>query len=183
MHSRTREALKVLLQAVAITGFSAALAIGTNLARADGIPLVTDIPYEIFAPCRDSEVKAEALGEGEIDLASSDDILYVDARPAEEFAKAHVKDAVNTPYSPLFGAGAEDVAEVKAARQKLGATAIVVYGLYAEPGSEGAPVDLAESLAEQLIEEGLTGVRHAPGGLAELNRSGVSVVRTNGADK
>jgi rhodanese-related sulfurtransferase len=171
-----KTAIRVILQAAAIVAVSAALAVGTNLARPDGIPLVADVPYDIFAPCVDSEVQVEAVTGADL-AAAGETVLYVDARPAEEYAREHAKAAVNAPYSVLFGAADDDLARVKAAVAERGAARVVVYGTLADPSADGGAVELAEQLAKQLVEAGIRGVEHVAGGLETLKKSGVNTVQ------
>jgi rhodanese-related sulfurtransferase len=173
----------VALQAMLIVGVSAALAIGTNAVRSDGIPLVTDVEYEIFAECKDSEAESEAADVSQLQQQAAGAILYVDARPAEEFAVEHAAGAINVPYSALFGAAAEDLEKVKGAAKQKNAATIVVYGLYRDPAAPGEAVDFAEPLAQQLVESGLTGAKHLAGGLDQLKKTGVETVKGNGATK
>lgn len=168
-------AATIVIQAVAIVVVSAGVAVGTNAIRSDGIPLVTDIEYEIFAPCKDSEVESQAADID--DLAAAQQILYVDARPAEAFAAEHVEGSINIPYSVLFGASDADLEKVKQAAIERKATAVVVYGILADQADTEQTVDLAEPLAEQLIEAEITGVKHLEGGLDELKKTGIKTVK------
>jgi rhodanese-related sulfurtransferase len=171
-----KTAIRVILQAAAIVAVSAALAVGTNLARPDGIPLVADVAYDIFAPCVDSEVQVGAADAA--DLASAGRaVLYVDARPASDFAREHAEGAVNAPYSVLFGAADDDLARVEAAVAARGAARVVVYGTLADPEADGGAVELAEQLAKQLVEAGVRGVEHVAGGLPALKKGGVATVQ------
>jgi len=166
---------KVLIQAFAITGASAVLALGTNAVRPDGIPLVADIPYDIFARCVDYDVQVAAAEAADL-AAVAGAVLYVDARPAEDFAREHVKGALSAPYSVLFGAANDDLARVKAAAEKQSVARVVAYGvLGGADGGEG--VELAEHLAKQLAEVGIAGVEHVSGGLEALKKGGVETVQ------
>ena len=151
------------------------LGIGTNLVREDGIPLVAEIPYEIFAPCKDSEAVSEQSSLDDFDQAL---ILYVDARPADDFAIEHARDALNVPYSALFGASEEDVVEVVKEFEGGGYDRIVTYGMF-DDGS-GEKVDFGKSLAEQLIDAKLKPVKHVEGGLETLKKQGVETVKADG---
>lgn len=171
----------ILMKSLFLTGLAILLAIGSNLIREDGIPLITDIPYEIFAPCRDSEVSAALIEEAEHSMEDGDErVLYVDARPKEIFERERVAGAINAPYSALFGALDDDIRRVAQQAKSQNAKMVVVYGTVTEPGEEAA-VDLAEPLAKQLIESGLSNVKHIKGGLAELNRRGIGIVQGDGA--
>jgi len=170
------------LQAVGIVVGAALIAIGTNAMRSDGIPLVATIEYEIYAPCKDSEAESEAASAADL-AGGGDGVLYVDARPAEAFAGEHVEGSINIPYSVLFGASEADIARVKQAIADRGAETVVVYGRHGDPESTEAAVDLAEPLADQLIEAEIQGVKHLEGGLDELKKSGVETVKPTGGSK
>ncbi|MFO8070825.1 MAG: rhodanese-like domain-containing protein [Polyangia bacterium] len=173
-----KTALTIALQAFAVVVASAALAIGTNLVRPDGIPLVTEVEYDIFAPCRDTEVESQAAGRE--DLAGREaGVLYVDARPAEAFEEEHAEGAINVPYSVLFGASDEDVARVEKKVEDGQAEKVIVYGVYADPASPEKRVDFAEPLAEQLVEMEIPGVKHFAGGLEKLKKNGVPTVKAS----
>ncbi|MCP4676155.1 MAG: rhodanese-like domain-containing protein [Deltaproteobacteria bacterium] len=172
--------IKVVVQAFIITGATAIIAAGTNLVRSDGIPLVTDIPYEIFAPCKDSEATSEAVSMDDLPRETEDRVLYVDARPVEFFLKEHVEGAINVPYSALFGASKEDIATVKKAVRERRAVSVIVYGAYADPAAPDKQVDFGKPLARQLVGDGIKGVRHVEGGLESLNKKGIKTVKKDG---
>lgn len=174
-------ALRVLWQSLAVVAVSAVIAVGTNALRSDGIPLVTDVPYEIFAQCRDSEAAADAVAAGEIDSGDGT-LLYVDARPEEEFTREHVDGAINVPYSALFGASADDLERIASAASRPGISGIVVYGSMIDPDAPDQPIELGKPLAQQLVETGLEKVRHMAGGLAALKKVGVPTVQGNEAN-
>jgi Rhodanese-like domain len=168
--------LKILIQAFGIAAFASAVSIGTNMSRADGIPLITDIPYDIFAPCKDSEASSEALQISDI-TSNAPATIYVDARPKKAYDKQHVKGAINVPYSALFGASEADINRIKSAVTDRNATAIVVYGLFLDPADAAKQIDFGKPLADQLIEAQVQNVGHVEGGLEALNKSGVEIVQ------
>ena len=174
---------KVVMQALLVVVASAAIAVVTNAVRSDGIELVTDVEYEIFAACKDSEAESEAARVDQLQAQSPGAILYVDARPAEAFTHEHVEGSINIPYSALFGASDEDIAKVKQAAKEKKATTIVVYGLYEDPSAPGEVVDFAKPLAQQLVESGIAGAQHLEGGMEQLKKTGVSTVKDDGATK
>jgi rhodanese-related sulfurtransferase len=174
-----RTAVRIIWQAAAIAAAALLIAIATNAARPDGIPLVAQVEYDIFSQCEDSSAKAQAATSAELGAGQAG-VLYVDARPAEAFAVGHAKGAVNAPYSVLFGAAPEAIAAVKAEIAKAGAKEVVVYGEIADPSAGGSTADLARPLADQLLENGVTGVKHVPGGLEALKKNGVDVVQGTG---
>jgi hypothetical protein len=172
----------VLGQAVAIVLGSGALAVVTDLVRPDGIPLVTDIPYDIFAPCKDSEVETEEATRAELTAAAAT-ILYVDAQPKEQYEIAHVAGAINVPYSALFGASEADIDKVKVKAAQMGATSVVVYGAFADPSAPEHKIDFGKSLAQQLIEAEIPGVKYVENGLEKLKKTGIEIVQQVGENQ
>ncbi len=170
--------IKTLVQAAVIVVAGVAIAAATNAIRSDGIPLVTDIPYEIMVPCPDSEADSQAANVS--DLVNNDKVLFVDARPKEIFEAEHVEGAINVPYSALFGAAKEDIEKVAAEAKAKGATKVVVYGEYEDPEVPGEMVDFGRPLANQLLEEEVLGVEYVEGGLKTLNTKGVKTVKRQG---
>ncbi len=170
-----KTAFTIALQAFFVLVASAALAIGTNLVRSDGIPLVAEVEYDIFAPCKDAEVESQAAGREDL-VGREAGVLYVDARPAGAFEEEHVEGAINVPYSVLFGASDEDVARVEKKVEGGQAEKVIVYGIYADPVNPEKKVDFAEPLAEQLVEMEIPGVKHFAGGLEKLKKNGVPTV-------
>jgi hypothetical protein len=174
-----RIVLRIAAQALTIVLAAAGVAMATDLARSDGIPLVADVEYDIFSQCADSDAEAQAATASDLG-AKGAAILYVDARTAEAFAAERVQGAVNAPYSVLFGASPEAILAVKAEAAARMVKEIVVYGELAAPGSGDGAVDVAKPLAEQLVESGLPGAKHFAGGLPALKKSGVQIVQGTG---
>jgi hypothetical protein len=170
-----KKSLVTLAQSIAITAFAAAAALLTNAVRNKGIPLVAHVPYDIFSTCKDAESTSSA--QSPTVSAWSSNALAVDASPKPQFEKEHVKDAVNAPYSVLFGASAEDIEAVRRAMKAEGASNIVVYGTFFAPADPSATVDLAKPLADQLTESGLKNVRHVEGGLDAMKKQGAPTVK------
>jgi len=169
---------KVLLQAFIIVAGAGAVAVVTNLARSDGIPLVAEVEYDIFAKCEDSEADSQAVDAAQL-AERGDRILYVDARPADLYSAERVAGSINVPFtSVLSGADPEDLARVAQAAKE--AAEVVVYGTFPDPYAPGEEVDVGRSLAEQLIEAGVEEVRHVEGGLEVLKKSGIQTVKGEG---
>jgi rhodanese-related sulfurtransferase len=168
----------LLLKSLAITVGSALVAVGTNALRPGGIPLVTDVPYDIFAECKDVEAEAVTATADEIKDNIAGIVLYVDARPAEQFAEEHIEGAINIPYSPLFGAGPGGIEKVKTEADKRNASTIAVYGAYTDPSDPQTEIDFGKPLAAQLTEAGIAGVRHVEGGLKALKKMNLHTVQS-----
>ena len=171
-----KKSVMILLQSIALTAAAVVLAVGTNAVRSDGIPLVAEIPYEIFAACKDADVQSLAADTGELSARDAS-VLLVDARPAHQFQSEHAEGAVNIPYSALFGASDADVAAIRNTAKERKASAVIVYGAYEDPDQPGVTVDFAKPLADQLTEAGIPNVRHIEGGLAALKKQGTPTVK------
>ncbi len=178
-----KTALKISLQAAAVVLFSAIVAVTTNALRDDGIPLVTDVEYEIFAPCKDSEADSAAASTNDMTGSEAGNVMYVDARPVEAFALEHVETAVNVPYSVLFGAADADLASLKESIASKKPKTVIVYGVFADPADPSSKVDFAKPLALQLIDSGVAGVKHLEGGMEELKKNGARTVQGTGGSK
>lgn len=171
-----KTATVTLAKSVILTAAAVVLATATNAARTDGIPLVTDIPYEIFSACKDAEAVSEAVSANDVDL-KGEKTLTVDAGPKTQYDKEHVKGALNVPYSALFGASPADIEKVKQAAEAQNASIIAVYGSFKDPENPTAEVDFAKSLADQLLEAGLPNVHHIKGGLEAMKKQGAKTVQ------
>lgn len=165
-----------LLKSLAITVAAVLIAVGINAVRKDGIPLVAEVPYEIFSTCMDAEAAAETVSAQELS-GRNEQHLIVDARPARQFEIEHAKNAVNIPFSALFGASEEDVERVRKTAADRLVSAIIVYGAYEDPDNPGVTVDFGKPLADQLTESGLQNVRYVNGGLAEMKKQGTPTVK------
>jgi len=170
-----RQSVKTLIQSVIIAATACLLAIIFNSVRADGIPLITDVPYDIFAECKDSEAEATQVTADDLVAGPKNKVLYIDARPAELFAKQHVTGAINVPYSALFGASDEDVKKIAKRVTDKGITSVIVYGAYVDPEEPENKVDFGEPLSLQLIEAEIGDVKYVKGGLETLIRGGVQI--------
>lgn len=177
-----RYVLTILGKALVITAGAAAIAVTTNATRPDGIPLVTDVPYDIFSECRDAEAETEAVSEDELAASDAGAVLFIDARPAEQFAKAHAEGALNVPYSALFGAKPEDIEHINARVAEQQVDTVVVYGAYTDPANPGTTIDFGKPLADQLKAAGIKGVKHIGGGLEALKKLGLETVKTPGVN-
>ena len=171
-----KTSLFTLAKSVALTAAAVLIAVVTNAVRADGIPLVTEIPYEIFSACKDAEAESAAVSDAAA-LKNADDTLFVDVRSKAQFDAERVAGAVNLPYSALFGASPEDVENVRKSSDAGKTKSVVVYGTFREQDSETLEVDLAKSAAEQLVESGIANVRHIEGGLAAMKKLGINTVQ------
>jgi rhodanese-related sulfurtransferase len=121
------------------------LALAVNRWRADGIPLVGDWSVQArFAEAAGSGLTI-ALGQA-WELFDTDAILFVDARPPEQYAQGHIYGALNLPWQAVdhyFTALADQLDSPKT---------IVAY-------CDGDSCDLSHELALFLLEMGFKKVR------------------------
>lgn len=133
---------KTLLQATAIVTLASALALGVNVLRPDGLPLV--------------EAKASAVqldqGSGEISvkdaamLFASGRAVFLDARSQFEFEQGHIQGAISLPPRE-FASQFQDIKP-----RLLGKEIIITY-------CDGERCPLSHALAEHLRSAGLKKVR------------------------
>ena len=173
---------KLVFQSIVIIAFSSGIALATNQIRPDGIPVVAKTAYDIFAPCRDSEASGRLTAVRSLGNGALQRRLFVDARPGAAFAAEHAEQAVNIPYSVLFGASAEAVETLGKAIRAQNPESVVVYGAIAQPDAPGQQVDLARPLAAQLTEAGIQGVTYLEGGLDALKKAGARTVQAVAGD-
>lgn len=168
--------IKIVMSALMIILASAILALATNALRADGIPVFATTPYEIFSECKDAVMTAPKFDRSRLQSQNTLPI-YVDARSSEMYQKEHVAQAINVPYSALFGASEASIEKVRNAAARHPKAVIIVYGLLTNADTSGGPVDFAGPLADQLTEAGLKNVTHVQGGIESLKNSGVETVK------
>lgn len=135
-----------------------------NSVRASGIDLVAPVEYQIYVPCPES--LAEVGTTNAADVQNKTALLYVDARPVDEFQKAHIKGAESFPY-PLLGD--PEPARVEALKRK--GLPIVTY-------CEGGRSKFGEMMAKLLTELGVEDVTHLEGGLEAWRKQGGDVEET-----
>jgi rhodanese-related sulfurtransferase len=170
-----KKSLITLAQSIVITAVAVTVALMTNAVRSKGIPLIADVPYDIFSTCKDS--KSTVPQHVSTVSAWSQNALAVDAGPKPQFDAEHVKDAINVPYSALFGASAEDIEAVRRAVTLKNASNVIVYGTFLDPENPLQKVDFAKPLADQLTESGLENVFHIEGGLDAMKKQGAPTVK------
>lgn len=125
-----------------------------NLIRNKGsIPFVAQAPYEIFTDCPEFQKNAAIVKLNKI--INNNDIIYVDARPEQEFKTGHIPGAINIPYPLLSDFPSE---EKLIPIRKIGNKKIIVYG-------EGGQGDLGKGMTSILIEMGFKNVSNLEGGL------------------
>jgi hypothetical protein len=154
--ARRRRAFVVLRDAALISAVCAALAIGVNAVRGDGIALVADQPYQILVPCPEPLGEVDPLAPAEA-LASDAESLLVDARDAAAFAAWHLPAARHVPFDWLDQTPAATVDALAAS----GARRLIVYG-------DGAEPDSGRELARELAGRGLRNVYYVEGGAPAL---------------
>jgi rhodanese-related sulfurtransferase len=138
-------------RAAIITAGCVLIGVVFNAVRAEGIDLVAQVEYEIYVPCPESQAESETMTAE--NARAQEDVLYVDARPEEDFAREHIKGAVSLPY-PLLG----DPPPEKIEALKRRSVPIVTYG-------GGGRDQSGKMMADLLTELGVPDVSHLEGGL------------------
>lgn len=145
-------------RSVILAGACVLIGVLFNALRTNGIDLVARAPYQIFVPCPES--LAEVGTTNASDVQSKTEVLYLDARPREDFDKAHIKGAESFPY-PLLGD--PEPARVEALKRK--GLPIVTY-------CGGGRSKFGEMMAKLLTELGVEEVTHLEGGLEAWRKQG-----------
>jgi rhodanese-related sulfurtransferase len=141
-----------------------------NALRPHGIDLVAQSPYQIYVPCPESLAKAETVTTAA--ARRSADVLYLDARPVEDFERAHIKGAISFPYPVLED---PDAARVDALKTK--GVPIVTY-------CDGGRSRFGEMMAKLLTELGVKNVTNLEGGLEAWRSQGGEIeTGSGGADE
>ncbi len=148
--------LKVVRDAAIVAALAAAVALGFNAVRPNGIPFVATAGYEIFVPCPEPLGEVTVIEPGDARL-SAERTLVIDARDAAAFAAWHHPRARHVAFDyldPVADATVRDVAS-------SGAAAVVVYG-------DGADPDSGHELARELSGRGVRNVFSVQGGAPAL---------------
>lgn len=131
-----REPMIVARDALLIAGVATLLALGFNAVRADGIPLVARQEFEILVPCPEPIGTATSIASGDERIRGPDSLL-IDARSAEEYARWHLPEALNTPFDWLAEQAEVDqqAAEIARTVARSGRRHVIVYGDGGDPDS------------------------------------------------
>lgn len=148
------------LEAAAVVGIAAALALGFNALRPAGLALMARAPYRTLVPCPEPGGSVEALEPSSPTLASPRSFL-VDARPPAEFDAGHLEGALNIPYDWLDPVPEAELAELARSIAASGATRVVVYG-------DGGRPDSGEHLGREISARGIKNVGFVRGGAPVL---------------
>ena len=163
MSEVTRPGLRLVLRdAGLVVLVAAALALGVNAVRKNGIPLVADRPYETLVPCPEPGGAVEAVEASDPRLRDPGTLL-VDARSAADYQAWHFAGAVHAPFDWL--AELDEVRPVvkSLAKQAAGThrQRVVVYG-------DGGDPDTGLEWAKLLAAEGIKHVQYVRGGVPAL---------------
>jgi hypothetical protein len=165
--------LTLLRDATLVVAACAAVAVGVNLARPDGLALVAAEPHRVVVPCPGDKLGPASPMQPSDPLLSAAGTLLVDARDGAEYAQWHVDGAVSLTYDLL-----EETPEYRSTIADLlvthaDARRVVVYG-DDQPGLEttdGRPGDAGGTgflLAGALSRQGMRNVSYVLGGAAAL---------------
>jgi hypothetical protein len=140
----------------------AVVGISTNALRDNGIPLVQNAEYEIFAPCPETTGEVATFRADDPRLRDSR-VLLIDARSLAEYELRHAPQAVNIPFDYLDPTDSATIHTIASS----GVALVVVYG-------DGKNPDSGEQLARELAGKGIRNVGFISGGAnAIFGASGV----------
>lgn len=143
-----------------------AAALISNHFRTSSLPLVGDWSQEARLLSPSGRQMAISLGESER-LYQSKSAVFMDARPAEEFAKGHIEGAVSLPWESAEERAVEVTADLK------NDAAIITY-------CDGETCDLSKELAIFLENLGFTNVRVLVNGWTLWREAGLPVATGEG---
>jgi len=146
--------------ALLISAAAAAVGLTANALRPEGITLVATLPYEQDCPDKDAVVLQgpTVVAARAAELVGQRGVLFLDARPAEDFAARRVRGARSLPLSFIAPVDAATAAKLK------GTQHLIVY-------CDSPDEALARRLAAQLEQRGLSRVKVLLGGLVALDRA------------
>lgn len=149
----------ILMQAAAVLLLSLLLAVAVNLFRPEGLGWHEDWTAEKLAkaPSSTQVTPQEALS-----FRDKSDVVFLDARSPEAFAREHVPGAVNLPYDPFAPNLTERIASLPKTRM------YIVY-------CDGAGCPLSSDLAQLMRLEGLDRVFVLAGGIEAWKAVGGSL--------
>ena len=151
---------RTLLEAAAVAGGAALLALAVNALRPSGLPLVAPAPYETLVPCPEPGGPVAALEPSDPALRGPR-LFLVDARDADAFRRGHAAGAVNVPYDWLDPLPQAVLGELARRIAASGAARVVVYG-------DGGRPDSGEHLGREISGRGIRNVAFVRGGAPAL---------------
>ncbi len=150
--------LRLVARAAMLTAGCVLFAVVFNAIRPNGIDLVAKRPYDIYVPCPETETETVAVSADQV--AGEDDVVYLDARPEEDYRRAHIKGAISFPYPVLGEPSPERIEQLK---QR--GVPIVTY-------DSGGRDRMGEMMAALLTENQVPDVTHLEGGLEAWRERG-----------
>lgn len=150
---------QALWQITALLALAVLLAVGVNHWRADGIPLVGDWSEGAHFADASGGSMVVSLDRAR-ELFEQEAVLFVDARPASQYADGHIQGALNIPWQEV------DRYFMEAADRLDGAGAIVTY-------CDGESCDLSHELALFLKDMGFENVRVLVNGWTVWKQAGL----------
>lgn len=148
----------VFRDALLVVVVSAALALGVNGLREDGIDLVASQAYEVYVPCPEPLGEVTSLSPTDPRIGAARTVL-VDARGEEEYRQWHHEGSVHMAFDYLEPVPMESVKRLAGS----GAAAVVVYG-------DGDDPDSGREMARELAGRGLRNVFYVEGGAGALKQ-------------
>ena len=153
--------VKIIVATFVIIVISSVIALIFNMLRYDGIPLITDIDYDIYVPCPEPSGKIEEIKiEEAAKYIDKEKILFIDARSNRNYKKGHIKNSLNIKFSYLDAIDKEIAKKLVKKRPKK----IIVYG------EIDVDVDTGEELASEISALGINNVYYINGNEKEIKK-------------
>ena len=150
-----------LWQVPALIALAVVIALGVNHWRSDGMPLVGDWSVEARFTDAAGESLIISLDQAE-QLFKEDAAVFLDARPASQYAEERIQGAINFPWQEADRYFAETAARLE------GSKMIVTY-------CDGEDCDLSHELAIFLKDMGFENVRVLVNGLTVWREAGLPI--------
>jgi rhodanese-related sulfurtransferase len=151
--------IRSLWQIPALIGLACVIAVGANLWRTDGIPLIGNWP--VAARFSDTAGQTLVIGlEQAAQLFAQNEALFLDARPENLYAQGHIRGALSLPWEEVDRYFVEVTDQLDALKP------IITY-------CDGETCDLSHELALFLKEMGFENVRVLVNGWTVWQQAGL----------
>ena len=154
--------LIILRDAVIAAALFAVIGLFVNAVRPDGLPFITDKPYDIFVPCPEALGTVEKMSATDA-LVHAEDTFLIDARTQAEYDAWHVEGAICITYDYLDPIPEKELTNISMNIAKSGKARLVVYG-----DGDGGQGTTGYELGREIAGNGIKNVFVIEGGADAL---------------